>query len=72
MIATICLIILVLAVLNKPVGKLLKNLKDVDWKALAQNAWIYNKIKGKITLDIELIVERILDDWFGCEISYVK
>ena len=143
MITTICLIILVLAVLNKPVGKLLEKLKDVDWKALAQNAWskivtyskklgrevtrtllrfyftltegelttlekalvyagiiyiavpgdllprkvlswigvlddvgvaawIYNKIKSKITPDIELKVERTLDDWFGCEIAYVE
>ena len=35
-------------------------------------AWIYNKIKSKITPDIELKVERTLDDWFGCEISYVE
>ena len=35
-------------------------------------AWIYNKVGSKITPDIELKVEMILDEWFGYEIQYVE
>ena len=35
-------------------------------------AWIYKKVGSKITPDIELKVEMILDEWFGYEIQYVE
>ena len=35
-------------------------------------AWIYNKVGSKITPDIELKVEMILDEWFGYEIQYIE
>ena len=51
MITTICILILIFAVLNKPMDKLTVRLKDVDWKALAQNAWgkivTYSKKLGR-------------------------
>ena len=51
MITTICILILIFAVLNKPMDKLSVRLRDVDWKALAQNAWgkivTYSKKLGR-------------------------
>ena len=35
-------------------------------------AWIYKKVGSKITPDIELKVEMILDEWFGYEIQYIE
>ena len=139
MIITICLLILIYAIIGRPVGWLVERLKNVDWKKLAQDAWdkivtfskragrsatrialkfyfamteselstldkilvyagivyimvpgdllprkvlgwlgilddagvavwIYNKVGGSITPDIERKVEETLDEWFGPEI----
>ena len=40
MITTICLIILVFAILHKPAGRLLDSLKGVDWKKFSDTAWM--------------------------------
>lgn len=40
MITTICLIILVFAILHKPTGRLLDSLKGVDWKKFSDTAWM--------------------------------
>ncbi|MBR5042179.1 MAG: DUF1232 domain-containing protein [Bacteroidales bacterium] len=40
MITTICLIILVFAILHKPAGRLLDSLKGVDWKKFSDSAWL--------------------------------
>ena len=40
MITTICLIILVFAILKKPAGRLADKLKGVDWKKFSDAAWI--------------------------------
>lgn len=34
--------------------------------------FVYNKIKSKITPDIELKVNQTLDEWFGCEYEIVN
>ena len=51
MIITICLLILIYSVLGKPVGNLIKKLKDVDWNGIAADAWdkivIYSKKIGR-------------------------
>lgn len=51
MIITICLLILIYSVLGKPVGILIKKLKDVDWNGIAADAWdkivIYSKKTGR-------------------------
>ena len=39
MIITICLLILVYAIIGRPVGWLVEKLKNLDWKKLAQDAW---------------------------------
>lgn len=39
MIITICLLILIYAIIGRPVGWLVKKLDNVDWEKLAQDAW---------------------------------
>jgi len=36
---TICLLILAYSILGKPVGKLIKRLKEADWKSVASTSW---------------------------------
>lgn len=40
MITTICLIILVFAILGKPAGQLAEKLKGIDWKQFSDSAWV--------------------------------
>lgn len=59
MITTICLIILVFAILGKPAGRLLDKIKDVDWKKFSDSAWMrikrFAKEAGRSATRIVLI-----------------
>lgn len=58
MIITICLLILVYAIIGRPVGWLVKKLEIVDWKKLAQDAWdtivLYSKKAGRASTRVVL------------------
>ena len=51
MITTIVLLVLVFAILGRPIGWLVKKLEGVDWKKLSQDAWdkilVYSKKVGR-------------------------
>ena len=51
MITTIVLLVLVFAILGRPIGWLVKKLEGVDWKKLSQDAWdkilVYSKRVGR-------------------------
>ena len=63
---TICLLILVFSILGKPVGKLVKLLKNVNWSVKAQTAfyWICKNAKrvGRKTAEALLTFWYVMND----------